>query len=93
MERVLYGEDGRILNFNVPTQVKYLDADADEGDTWIGGIGYNGWIICGCCGGLIDIDEIYEAASWDPSKEGIAPIIVYDDWVDISENIAGELKL
>ena len=45
--------------FEVPTQVKFWDVD---GDHYIGGIAYRDKIICGCCGGIFDISEIYESA-------------------------------
>ena len=68
--------------FEVPTQVKFWDVD---GDHYIGGIAYRNEIICGCCGGIFDITEIYELAP-DTLKEDL---VVYD-WVDISNEICGE---
>ena len=68
--------------FEVPTQVKFWDVD---GDHYIGGIAYRDEIICGCCGGVFDISEIYESAP-DTLED---PIVVYD-WVNISSEICGE---
>lgn len=70
--------------FEVPTQVKFRDVD---GDQYIGGIAYRNEIICGCCGGIFDITEIYELAT-DTLEED--PIVIYDNWVDISNEICGE---
>lgn len=70
--------------FAVPTQVKFWDY---EGGHYLGGIAYRDEIICGCCGGIFDINEIYKFAP-DELKED--PIVVYNDWVDISYDIAGE---
>lgn len=67
--------------FEVPTQVKFWDA------RYIGGIAYRDKIICGCCGGIFDISIIYEVA---PDTLEDDPIIVYDNWVDISQDICGD---
>ena len=51
--------------------------------TWKGGI----WdseediIICGCCGGIFEKDDIHD---------GVFQFKVYDNWVDISEEIMGD---
>ena len=67
--------------FEVPTQVKFWDSDTGS---YLGGIAYRNEIICGCCGGIFDISEIYESAP-DTLKED--PIIIPDRWVDISHEI------
>lgn len=67
--------------FDKPTQVAFWDVD---NNLWCGGIAYGTEIICGCCGGVIDIDELYEFA-----PEGIDPIKIYNDWVDINAEIIG----
>ena len=50
-------------------------------DTNLGGIlvkdGEKSFVICGCCGGVIRMDEIEK-------------IQEYEDWVDISDEIIGE---
>ena len=63
--------------FEVPTQVKFWDGRS------IGGIAYRDGIICGHCGSVFKISDIYEVAP-DTLKED--PIVVYD-WVDISSKI------
>lgn len=83
----------RTFRYDRPTQVKFLDMDADE-VIWQGGIAFGANIICGECGGLFEIADIY--ADWDEVKDeykndGIeSPIIPYSDWVDISAEILGE---
>ena len=71
-----------IKYFDVPTQVVFYDAD---GDTWKSGIAYGGIIICACCGGVIEIDEIYEFAPAEIAQ----PIFPYHNWCDITEDIIG----
>lgn len=67
-------------NFDVPTQVKFWDYD---GGHYIGGIGYRDEIICGCCGGVFEISEIYEFAP-EHIKESI---VAFEGWVDINDKI------
>ena len=83
-----------ITNYENPMQVKFLDFDAtlEYGEPyWTGGIAYSDFIICGCCGVLCDIEELYE--EFEENKEeflalGIEePIVVYKEWVDISDSI------
>ena len=71
----------RYTYFDFPTQVRFYDVD---GDKWIGGIAYKDKIICGCCGGLFSIEEIYGLAPETLEEE---PIRVYKDWVDLSSAI------
>lgn len=56
-------------------QVKFrLECD----ENYSGGILVDGkYIICGCCGGVIELEEVAE-------------IYPYSDWVDISDEIIGE---
>ena len=55
---------------------------------WRGGIAYHDFIICGCCGAIMPIEDIIEEAN----EFGVH----FDDaikeleWVDISDEIAGE---
>ena len=68
--------------FEVPTQIVFYD---HEDDCWKSGIGYKDEVICACCGGIIEISEIYEFA-----PAGIdTPIFEYKNWCDISEDIIG----
>ena len=72
----------KILDFEKPTQVAFWDVD---GDHYIGGIAYGSKIICGCCGGVVEIAEVYEFA-----PEGVTPIVAYDDWEAFDDSIIGE---
>lgn len=64
--------EDKILNFERPTQVAFWDYESNQ---YIGGIAYGAEIICGCCGGVVEIAEVYEFV-----PENVKPIIVYDDW-------------
>lgn len=67
--------------FEIPTQVKFWDG------RYIGGIGYRDEIICGCCGGIFRISDIYEVA---PDTLDNDPIVVYKGWVGLSSEICGD---
>ena len=69
--------------FDVPTQVYFWDFD---GGHWLAGIAWNQNIICGCCGGVFEIDEVYEYAP----AELAHPIIPFNTWVDLSAEITGD---
>ena len=69
--------------FEVPTQVKFWDYD---GGHYVGGIAYQDGIICGCCGGIMDIGAIYYFAP-ENIKE---PIVAFEDWVNLEEEIRGD---
>lgn len=70
--------------FEVPTQVKFWDYFDEH---YIGGIAYRDEIICGCCGSVLEISEIYEAA---PNGLDNDPIIVVHGWKDFSDKICGK---
>ena len=72
----------RYTHFDTPTQVAFWDYD---GEHWAGGIAIDDIIICGCCGSIIPIDEIYEFAPEDKQN----PICAYSDWVDLTAEIIG----
>lgn len=61
--------------FSAPTQVRIENPDANDG--WSYGIGYHNVFICGCCGGVFELEELDE--------DGLE--IIELDWVDISESI------
>ena len=76
------------LYFETPTQVAYFDYyGEDDHPRYIGGIAYQDKIICGCCGGIVEIADVYEF-----TPEGIEPIKVYHDWMNIEEEICGGEK-
>ncbi len=70
------------MNFDKPTQVMFLDLEQE----WQVGIAYGDEIICGCCGGIFEVDEIMELAIENGMKCGIHP---YETWDNISEEISG----
>lgn len=67
--------------FDEPTQVMFVD---EEG-TWQCGIAYRDEIICVCCGGIFDIEEVIENAPDYVQR----PIHEYNRWINISNEIQG----
>ena len=67
-------------SFDIPTQVAFW-----EGESYHAGIAYGKEIICACCGGVEEIEEIYAFA---PSN--VEPIVVYKSWVNFNEEIIGD---
>lgn len=79
--------------FDVPTQVAfynlYDEVSEDENDIdisfhYCGGIAYGNVIICGCCGGIINIDELF-----DECPANRVPLYKFDTWLDVSDEIIG----
>ena len=68
--------------FDEPKQVVFADPD-NEGE-WLVGIAYKDEIVCACCGGIFEIEDVVEMA-----PEGVNPIWAYDYWNDVSEEIKG----
>ena len=75
--------------FTKPTQIAFYETASY---CYCGGIGYGDEIICGCCGAVIPIADIYE----DCELEGIindenytVPIKIFQ-WMDISTNLIGD---
>lgn len=62
-----------IRRFEKPTQVQFKDIEGNL----CGGIAYEDFIICGCCGGIVELEEVED-------------ITEYSYWVDISTEILGE---
>lgn len=60
--------------FDTPVQVMFSDPD-NEGK-WLVGIAHRDEIICACCGGIFEIDEIES-------------IHTYKNWIDIVDAITG----
>jgi hypothetical protein len=69
--------------YEYPTQVKFYDSLTEE---WLGGIAYQHDIICGCCGGFVDIQGVLN----DGAEDGIVVPIVELSWTSISNEIKGE---
>lgn len=70
--------------FEAPTQVKFWGYGSKR---YYGGIAYRNEIICGCCGGVVSISDIYESA---PDTLEDDPIVVYNSWVGLSSEICGD---
>lgn len=70
--------------FDIPTQVMFWD----EGDKqYTFGIAYKDEIICGCCGGIFEIEDIIELTPEDKH-----PIYSYgDNWADLRDAIFGDV--
>ena len=66
--------------FDAPTQVAYFDEHV-----YHSGIAYKDEVICACCGGVTEIDDLIR---WAPA--GVAPIVPYKDWVSFRDEIIGE---
>lgn len=66
--------------FKKPTHIKWFDFF--EGEEFKHGIAFNGVVICACCGGVVPLDEIYEAAD-DFEIEN--PIIEIPSWTPLYE--------
>ena len=67
----------------MPKQIRFYDA---ENQTHCGGILMDdGSVICGCCGGIFEADDL--------ENVGITIEHVYDHWVDLSEEILGDDNL
>lgn len=69
--------------FEIPTQVKFWDG------RYIDGIAYRDEIICGCCGGIFRISDIYKVA---PDTLDDDPIVVVDGWKGINYKSCGKRK-
>jgi hypothetical protein len=82
----------KIEAFDIPTQVKFFDGQFFDSEYWLIGIGYKDEIICGCCGSVFPIDQIYEVAD-EADTEIVDPIQPYKHWIDFSEDIRGEYNL
>ena len=68
--------------FETPTQVLFKQDEEtmqENGAEWFAGIAYHDEIICGCCGGIVEVSE--------------NKLIQLLPWVNISEAIAGDLLL
>ena len=72
-----------LMNDCSPRQVKFWD-----GEGYCAGIMVGKKIICGCCGAIYDRDEVKE----DAINSGVAPLKLFQTWVDLSDEISGEVS-
>lgn len=70
-----------IKKYDIPTQVMFYDY-CENDFAW--GIAYGDEIICACCGGTFNIDEVLTEAH----DRGISNPIQDHKWVDFTEEIA-----
>jgi hypothetical protein len=75
----MFNNAPNIRYFSRPTQVLFWDID---GYHYVYGIAYRDEIICGCCGGIMSIEEVYEFA-----PKTIRPILVDDYWCPLDDDI------
>lgn len=71
----------KIPYFDMPTQVEFFDFNAEE-PQYIGGIAYRDEIICSCCGGIIELDELYAEAK--QQKMALDNVLIPYDWMDLN---------
>lgn len=69
--------------FKAPKQVMFKDLDIRE--DYLGGIAYHDEVICGCCGDVFKIADLYEIAHGE-----YEPIKVFRSWVNVSDEIIGD---
>lgn len=72
--------------YEKPTQVVFADPDSPGTGEWLAGIAYRDEIICGCCGGVFNIDDVIEMATEDGIR---CAIHEYYEWNDIANEIVG----
>lgn len=70
-----------LANDRIPRQVIFWD-----GENHCAGIMIGKLLVCGCCGGAFNLDEVIEMAR----EDGQVPVRVFDTWVDISDEIMGD---
>ena len=70
-----------VVQSGIPRQVMFWD-----GENHCAGIMVGKLLVCGCCGGTFNLDEVIEMAR----EDGQVPVRVFDTWVDISDEIKGD---
>lgn len=70
-----------LANDRIPRQVMFWD-----GENYCAGFMIGKLLVCGCCGGTFNLDEVIEMAR----EDGQVPVRVFDIWVDISDEIRGD---
>ena len=70
--------------YEKPKQVIFADPE-NPGD-WLAGIAFHDCIICSCCGGVFEIEDVVKQAK----EDGVVnPIYEYEDWGDLTDDIFG----
>ena len=70
-----------LVNNRIPCQVMFWD-----GENYCAGFMIGKLLVCGCCGGTFNLDEVIEMAR----EDGQVPVRVFDTSVDISDEIMGD---
>ena len=70
-----------LANDRIPRQVMFWD-----GENHCAGIMIGKLLVCGCCGGTFNLDEVIKMAR----EDGQVPVRVFDTWVDLSGEIMGD---
>ena len=70
--------------YEKPKQVMFADPE-NPGD-WLVGIAFHDSIICSCCGGVFEIEDVIQMAKEDAV---VNPIYEYEDWSDLTDDIYG----
>ena len=70
--------------YEKPKQVIFADPE-NPGD-WLAGIAFHDCIICSCCGGVFEIEDVVKQAK----EDGVVnPIYEYEYWSDLTDDIFG----
>ena len=72
--------------YEKPKQVMFADPE-NPGD-WLVGIAFHDSIICSCCGGIFEIEDVIQMAKEDAV---VNPIYEYEDWSDLTDDITGDM--
>lgn len=83
--------------YEMPTMVKFLDpyyelmaGETEEDRPWLAGIAFTGYVICGCCGALIELSELFEFAIGDKENEPFDLQFEEMSWINIKDEIIGD---
>lgn len=72
--------------YEEPTQVKiYNEMESDGTPCYNVGIAYQDYVICACCGCIIEIEDAFAFA--DEDSFGGDVIVPFEEWVDFSDYI------
>ena len=71
--------------YEMPVQVKIYDCTEEDEPCYNIGIAYHDYVICACCGAILEIEDAFDAADEDKFAGDV--IIPFEDWVDFSDYI------
>ena len=61
-------------------QFEYIEPVDGEEPYWIGGIAFHDVVICGCCGGTVEISELYKIAEKNDKTLNYTPKYPTDEF-------------